>query len=184
MRIAVSAVVLVAALVGVFVYVESTEPSWYVRLRYPLEYEHIVRGHAEQYDLDAALLAAVIYRESEFDADARSSSGAIGLMQLLPDTAEGIAQLTGGGRFEVDDLYDPEINVRYGSFYLRRLLRKYGDERLALAAYNAGQANVDEWIAEGREEIPFPETREFVDNVLEARELYARAYADELALDD
>jgi soluble lytic murein transglycosylase len=184
MRIAISAAVLLAALAGVFLYVEQTEPSWYVRLRYPLEYEHIVRGHAEQYDLDAALLAAVIYRESKFDADARSSSGAIGLMQLLPDTAEGIAQLTGGSRFEVDDLYEPEINVRYGSFYLRRLLQKYEDERLALAAYNAGQANVDEWIAEGREEIPFPETREFVDNVLEARELYARAYADELALDD
>ena len=183
MRIAASAAVLVAALVGVFLYVEQSEPSWYVRLRYPLEYEHIVRGHAEQYDLDAALLAAVIYRESEFDADARSSSGAIGLMQLLPDTAEGIAQLTEGNRFVVDDLYDPEINVRYGSFYLRRLLRKYDDERLALAAYNAGQANVDEWIADGREEIPFPETREFVENVLDARELYARAYADELGLD-
>ena len=180
----VGGVLALAALVGVFLYVEQAEPSWYVRLRYPLEYEHIVRGHAEQYDLDAALLAAVIYRESEFDADARSSSGAIGLMQLLPDTAEGIAQLTGGSGFVVDDLYDPEINVRYGSFYLRRLLRKYEDERLALAAYNAGQANVDEWIAEGREEIPFPETREFVENVLDARELYARAYADELALDD
>ena len=184
MRVIVGGVVALAALVGVFLYVEQTEPSWYVRLRYPLEYEHIVRGHAEQYDLDAALLAAVIYRESEFDADARSSSGAIGLMQLLPDTAEGIAQLTGGSGFVVDDLSDPEINVRYGSFYLRRLLRKYEDERLALAAYNAGQANVDEWIAEGREEIPFPETREFVENVLDARELYARAYADELALDD
>jgi soluble lytic murein transglycosylase len=104
-------------------------------------------------------------------------------MQLLPDTAEGIAQLTGGSRFEVDDLYDPEINVRYGSFYLRRLLRKYDDERLALAAYNAGQANVDQWVAEGVEEIPFPETREFVDNVLEARDVYARVYADELGLD-
>ena len=184
MRVIVGGVLALAALVGVFLYVEQTEPSWYIRLRYPLEYEYIVRGHAEQYDLDAALLAAVIYRESEFDADARSSSGAIGLMQLLPDTAEGIAQLTGGSGFVVDDLYDPEINVRYGSFYLRRLLRKYEDERLALAAYHAGQANVDEWIAEGREEIPVPETREFVENVLDARELYARAYADELALDD
>ena len=183
MRIVLSAVVALAALAGVFIYVEQAEPSWYVRLRYPLEYEHIVRGHARQYELDPALIAAVIYHESEFDADARSSSGAVGLMQLLPDTAEGIAQLTGGSRFEVDDLYDPEINVRYGSFYLRRLLQKYDDERLALAAYNAGQANVDEWIAEGRDEIPFPETAEFVDNVLEARELYARAYADELALD-
>ena len=183
MRFVLSGVVLLAALVVGFFYVEDTNPSWYARLRYPLEYEHIVRGHARQYDLDPALLAAVIYRESKFDPDARSSSGAIGLMQLLPDTAQGIAQLTGGSRFEVDDLYEPEINVRYGSFYLRRLLLKYDDERLALAAYNAGQANVDEWIAEGEEGIPFPETREFVDNVLEAREVYARAYADELGLD-
>jgi peptidoglycan lytic transglycosylase len=179
-----SGVILLAALAAGFFYVEDTKPSWYARLRYPLEYEHIVRGHARQYDLDAALLAAVIYRESKFDPDARSSSGALGLMQLLPDTAEGIAQLTGGSRFEVDDLFDPEINVRYGSFYLRRLLRKYDDERLALAAYNAGQANVDEWIASGEEEIPFPETREFVDNVLEAREIYARAYPEELGLED
>jgi soluble lytic murein transglycosylase len=183
MRLILSGVILLAALAVGFLYVEDTKPSWYARLRYPLDYEHIVRGHARQYDLDAALLAAVIYRESKFDPDARSDSGAIGLMQLLPDTAEGIAQLTGGSRFEVDDLYDPEINVRYGSFYLRRLLRKYDDERLALAAYNAGQANVDRWIAAGEEEIPFPETREFVDNVLEAREIYARAYADELGLD-
>lgn len=183
MRFAVAAVVFLAALTVGFFYVEDTKPSWYARLRYPLEYEHIVRGHARQYDLDAALLAAVIYRESKFDPNARSSSGAIGLMQLLPETAEGIALYTGGSRFEVDDLYDPEINVRYGSFYLRRLLQKYEDERLALAAYNAGQANVDGWVAEGREEIPFPETREFVDNVLEARDVYARAYADELGLD-
>jgi soluble lytic murein transglycosylase len=183
MRLILSGVILLAALAVGFLYVEDTKPSWYARLRYPLDYEHIVRGHARQYDLDAALLAAVIYRESKFDPDARSDSGAIGLMQLLPDTAEGIAQLTGGSRFEVDDLYDPEINVRYGSFYLRRLLRKYDNERLALAAYNAGQANVDRWIAAGEEEIPFPETREFVDNVLEARDIYARAYADELGLD-
>jgi soluble lytic murein transglycosylase len=184
MKYVLGVVALLAALAVAFLYVEETKPSWYARLRYPLEYDHIVRGHARQYDLDAALLAAVIYRESKFDSDARSSSGAVGLMQLLPETAKGIAQLTGGNRFKVDDLFDPEINVRYGSFYLRRLLRKYEDERLALAAYNAGQANVDEWLAEGRREIPFPETREFVENVLETREIYERAYADELGLDD
>ena len=134
-------------------------------MRYPLEYEHIVVGHAKNYDLDPALLAAVIYRESKFDANARSSSGAVGLMQLLPDTAKGIAVHTGGHKFVVSDLYDPEINVRYGAFYLRRLIRKYGDVPLALAAYNAGQANVDEWSAGG--EIEFPETRQYVDEVLE-----------------
>jgi soluble lytic murein transglycosylase len=164
-----------------FLYVQRTTPEWYERLRYPLEYEHIVRGHAQNYDLDPALLAAVIYRESKFDADARSSSGAIGLMQLLPDTAKGIAVHTGGSRFRVRDLYDPEINVRYGSFYLRRLIVKYGDERSALAAYNAGQTNVDRWLESGAG-IQFPETRQYVDEVLEARGVYADAYADELGL--
>ena len=102
-------------------------------------------------------------------------------MQLLPDTAKGIALHTGGSQFEVSDLWDPEINVRYGAFYLRRLLNKYGDVRLALAAYNAGQANVDEWLANG-EGIVFPETRAYVDKVVSLRDVYARAYERELGL--
>jgi soluble lytic murein transglycosylase len=181
MRFVLAGVILVAALGAALFYAEETQPAWYARLRYPLEYEHILRGHAENYDLDAALLAAVVYRESKFDPDARSSSGAVGLMQLLPETAKGIAVHTGGSRFRVSDLYDPEINVRYGAFYLRRLIRKYGDQRLALAAYNAGQTNVDEWLASGGG-IRFPETRQYVDEVTEARDIYARAYADELGL--
>jgi soluble lytic murein transglycosylase len=181
MRVLVAGVVLLGALAATLLYFEETQPSWYARLRYPLEYEHIVRGHARQYELDPALVAAVIYRESKFEADAESSEGAIGLMQLLPDTALGIATFTEGTRFRVEDLYDPEINVRYGSFYLRRLLRKYDDERLALAAYNAGQANVDDWLAHGRG-IEFAETRGYVEDVLETRDIYARAYADDLSL--
>ena len=181
MRAVIAVCLLVAAGAAGFAYVHETQPAWYERLRYPLSYEQIVRGHAKNYDLDPALLAAVIYRESEFDASARSSSGAIGLMQLLPETAKGIALHTGGSRFVVADLFDPEINVRYGSFYLRRLIDKYGDTRLALAAYNAGQANVDAWRAAGKG-IVFPETREYVDSVLAARDVYADAYADELGL--
>jgi soluble lytic murein transglycosylase len=180
-RIFLSVLVLLAAAGAGVAYVQETQPPWYERLRYPLSYEQIVRGHARNYDLDPALLAAVIYRESKFDAGARSSSGAIGLMQLLPETAKGIALHTGGSRFVVSDLYNPEINVRYGAFYLRRLLTKYGDTKLALAAYNAGQANVDSWRAEGKG-IVFPETREYVDSVLETRDIYADAYADELGL--
>ncbi len=179
MRIFFSTLVLLALAGATLAYAEQTKPGWYARLRYPLAYEHIIVGHARNYELDAALVAAVIYRESKFDADARSRSGAIGLMQLLPDTARGIAINTGGTRFRVEDLYDPEINVRYGSFYLRRLLRKYGEERLALAAYNAGQANVDRWLARGGE-IEFAETREYVDDVLETRDVYARAFGGEL----
>jgi soluble lytic murein transglycosylase len=171
------AVVLVAA--GATVY--ATEPTWYLRARYPLEYEQIVRGHARNYDLDPALLAAVVYQESKFDAAARSSSGAVGLMQLLPETAKGIALRTGGAKFVVDDLLDPEINVRYGAWYLRHLLRKYDDERLALAAYNAGQTNVDRWRARGGE-IAFAETRHYVRRVGELRDVYARAYKSELGL--
>jgi soluble lytic murein transglycosylase len=174
--------VLVGAVAGSIVYVENSKPGWYARMRYPLAYEEIIRGHARNYQLDPALIAAVIYRESKFDAEARSSSGAVGLMQLLPDTARGIATYTGGSSFVVSDLEDPEINVRYGSFYLRRLIRKYEDVRLALAAYNAGQTNVDEWRAQGRG-IVFPETREYVDEVLEFQDVYRRAYSDELGLE-
>jgi soluble lytic murein transglycosylase len=183
MRVALSALVVLAAAGAGFAYVQQTQPPWYERLRYPLSYDHIVVGHARNYELDPALLAAVIYRESKFDAGAKSSSGAIGLMQLLPATAKGIALHTGGSRFRVADLYDPEINVRYGAFYLHRLLAKYGDTTLALAAYNAGQANVDSWRAEGKG-IVFPETREYVESVLATREVYADAYAKELGLDD
>jgi soluble lytic murein transglycosylase len=179
-RVVLSLFVLLAVAGGAFAYIQS-DPDWYVRLRYPLDYEHIVSGHAKNYDLDPALLAAVIYRESKFDAQAKSDSGAIGLMQLLPDTAKGIALHTGGSQFELSDLWDPEINVRYGAFYLRRLLNKYGNVRLALAAYNAGQANVDEWLAEGKG-IVFPETRQYVDEVLHARDIYAKTYADELGI--
>lgn len=182
MRYALVTLTLLGALTASGFYLEQEKPAWYGKIRYPLEYEHVIVGHARNYELDPALLAAVIYRESKFDPDARSSSGAVGLMQLLPDTAKGIALNTGGERFVVSDLVDPEINVRYGAFYLRRLLRKYEDERLALAAYNAGQRNVDEWLAESGGEIAFPETRQYVDDVLELREVYARSYEDELAL--
>ena len=138
-----------------------------------------MRGHAAHYDLDPALLAAVIEQESKFDASARSSTGAVGLMQLQPATAKGIAKYTGGSRFVVSDLVDPEINVRYGAWYLHHLLQKYRDERLALAAYNAGQQNVDRWRAAG-EGIQFAETREYVDRVERLKGIYRRAYAKEL----
>ena len=150
-----------------------------MRLRYPLHYQAIVRGHSRNYQLDPALLAAVIYQESKFRAHARSSSGAIGLMQLLPDTAKGIALHTGGTKFRVSDLDDPEINVRYGSWYLRHLLDKYGDERTALAAYNAGQENVDRWRAEGQG-VQFSETRAYVDRVEHLENLYRKGYRSEL----
>lgn len=166
---------LALAVGGLGLYVARSEPGWYLRARYPLRYEQIVRTHARNYELDPALLAAVIYTESKFEANARSDVGAIGLMQLLPETAKGIALRTGGGRFVVSDLYDPEINVRYGAWYLEHLLDKYRDEQTALAAYHAGQANVDRWRARGVG-IQFPQTRYYVDKVERLKRIYAHAY--------
>jgi soluble lytic murein transglycosylase len=164
-RVLVLAAVFAAAVGAVVV----SEPGWYLRLRYPLEYEAIIQGHARNYELEPALLAAVIYEESRFDERARSEAGAMGLMQLQPATAKGIAARTGGARFRVADLYDPEINVRYGAWYLRHLIDKYGDLRTALAAYNGGQGNVSRGIV-------YEETRAYVDDVLETRAVYRRAY--------
>lgn len=166
---------------GAFIYLQRAEPPWYARLWYPLRYASIVRGHAANYDLDPALLAAVIEQESKFDATARSSAGAVGLMQLQPATAKGIAKYTGGSKFVLSDLDDPEINVRYGAWYLHHLLQKYADERLALAAYNAGQENVDRWRA-AHEGIQFSETRAYVDRVERLKDIYRRAYPSELGL--
>ena len=164
---------------GAFAYLQHTEPAWWARVWYPLRYDSIVRAHARNYDLDAAFLAAVIEQESKFRADARSSTGAIGLMQLQPATAKGIALRTGGTKFVLSDLYVPELNVRYGAWYLHHLMTKYGDERLALAAYNAGQRNVDRWRAAGQG-VQFAETRAYIDKVEHLKTIYRRAYAHEL----
>jgi peptidoglycan lytic transglycosylase len=169
----------VAAAIGAFLYLQRTEPAWWARLWFPLRYDAVVRGHARNYHLDAALLAAVIDEESKFNTDAKSRTGALGLMQLQPQTAKGIAIRTGGSKFVVSDLYDPELNVRYGAWYLRNLLDKYGDERTALAAYNAGQENVDRWRA-AHEGVQFPETRAYVDRVEWLKKIYRRAYASRL----
>ena len=162
-----------------FVYLQRTEPPWWARLWYPLRYSTNVRVYASQDHLDPALLAAVIEAESKFNADARSGAGAIGLMQLTPGTAKGIAQYTGGSRFRVSDLTNPDINIRYGAWYLGHLFGKYGNERLALAAYNAGQDNVDRWRA-AHEGIRFAETRDYVDKVERLKKIYRRTYASQL----
>jgi soluble lytic murein transglycosylase len=152
----------------------------------PLRHEDIIRQQAEDKGLDPALIAAVIYAESHF-RDQTSHAGARGLMQITPTTAREIANRSGGTAFTEADLATPQINISYGSWYLRWLLRRYGENApLAVAAYNAGTGNVDKWI--GRDpglepaEIPFPETRHYVAKVLQAREDYQRIYARELGL--
>ena len=170
----------VVAAVGAAAYLWHSPPDAVQKVRYPLHYRPIVMGHARNYRIEPALLAAVIDVESKFRADAKSPSGAIGLMQLLPSTAHGIAVHTGGSQFQTQDLYNPEINVRYGSWYLRHLLDKYGDERTALAAYNAGQDNVDRWMAAGSG-IRFSETRAYVAKVEKLKDIYGDVWGPELS---
>jgi soluble lytic murein transglycosylase len=159
-------------------------------LALPLAHEDIIRQQAEAKELDASLLAAVIYAESRF-RDATSHAGARGLMQITPQTARYIANLSGGTAFEQGDLSTPQVNISYGAYYLRYLLRRYDRNTvLALAAYNGGEGNVDRWLAEastserafGKEQIPFAETREYVDRVLDARTSYREKYSRELGL--
>jgi soluble lytic murein transglycosylase len=156
----------------------------------PLSETSVIRQQAAEKHLDPALIAAVIFAETKFDPRP-SSAGAEGLMQILPDTAYFIAHLSGGSRFTAADLATPQINVAYGSYYLRYLLNHYdGNEMLAVAAYNAGLANVDSWVAQagaaGRPltvaAIPFPETRAYVQRVLEAQRDYRATYPRELGL--
>ena len=156
----------------------------------PLRHDDIIRQQAADKNLDPALIAAVIYEESRF-RDQTSHAGARGLMQITPETADAIAKHSGGTRFTQADLATPQINISYGSYYLRLLIDHYGgNETLAIAAYNAGMGNVDEWVAEAggadafksADHIPFPETRAYVENVMQSRQDYRKNYADELGL--
>ncbi len=175
----------VAALIGVFVaalLLNGVFDHALKELTLPLRHEDVIRQQAEEKEVDAALIAAVIYSESKF-SDQTSSAGARGLMQITPEAAEYIEKRSGGTTFRLSDLSDPELNIRYGTFLLRELLDRYdGDEAAALAAYNAGPGNADKWGGAGLtvEEIPFPETRAYVEEVLEKREEYRRRYATEL----
>jgi soluble lytic murein transglycosylase len=156
----------------------------------PLRHDDIIRQQAADKNVDAALIAAVIYEESRF-RDQTSKAGARGLMQITPETADFIARRSGGIRFQQSDLATPQINIAYGAWYLRYLIDHYeGNDTLAVAAYNAGQSNVDRWVEraggpdnfDSARHIPFPETRAYVENVQERRQEYREHYADELGL--
>ena len=157
-------------------------------LSLPLRNQDVIRQQAAAKHLDPALIAAVIYAETKFDPRP-SSAGAQGLMQILPKTAEFLARRSGAGTFTTADLATPEVNISYGSYYLRYLLDEYGGSTLlALAAYNGGESNVSHWLAAARDgghrftigDVRFPETRAYVLKVLRAQRDYRRSYPTEL----
>jgi soluble lytic murein transglycosylase len=148
----------------------------------PLRHDDIIRQQSREKGVDASLIAAVIYAESRFN-DQTSSAGARGLMQITRDTADYVERRSGGTTFEFEDLADPDINIRYGTFYLREQLDNFGgNEVAALAAYNAGPGRATDWGASelDLEDIGFEETRAYVEEVLDKREEYRREYTEEL----
>ncbi len=169
--------------------VHQSMPSWYARMWYPLDYETAIVEESRRNGLDPTLVAAVIYTESGFIPDSRSGQGAVGLMQMLPSTAQFVASQPGRPSPSPDDLEDPRTNIAYGTRYLRYLIDRHDSVPLALAAYNGGESNVAQWLARARREgrelrvpegLPFPETRGFVRRVLDAQPIYQRTYGDRL----
>lgn len=155
--------------------------TWY----YPLKYRESVERHARYHQVDPLLVTAVMRVESDFNRYAISSKGARGLMQLMPETAKWAAELMGIDGFDLEQLFDPEINIAIGVWYLSTLRQQFeGDTVLALAAYNGGRTNVLRWLREEAwsgevetvQDIPFPETRGYVQKVLHTYQWYRRIY--------
>ena len=153
------------------------------RFIYPFPYRELVFSHAAAFSVDPFLLAAVMKAESNFNPLAASPKGALGLMQIMPETGHWIAEKLGEENFRPDDLFNPQTSIKYAAWYISDLNREFcGNVLLVLAAYNGGRGNVEAWLA-GRqisggriEEIPFPETRRYVKKVLFYYAVYRHLY--------
>ncbi len=183
-------VILGLVLVAVGLIIHSSQPAWYARFWYPIGYQQAINREAGLTELDPALLAAVIWRESDFDPTARSSRGAVGLTQVLPSTAADIAAAPNPPVGRLADLMDPEVNIAYGAWYLRLLIDRHGGSVVeGLSAYNAGSANLTKWkqqaLTSGHAfqvpaDVPFPETKAYVEDIMDAWPIYRRTYGDQL----
>lgn len=177
-----SAVVAAGVTAGILLGVVGKVDEAIQELTLPLRHEDIIRQQAAEKEIDASLIAAVIYAESRF-RDQTSDAGARGLMQITPETALDIAKRSEAQTFVLKDLGDPQINISYGTYHLRDLLDQYEDNVVAaLAAYNAGSGNVDRWGGADLtlDDIRFPETRGYVEDVLDKQQAYRDKYAEEL----
>lgn len=154
---------------------------------YPREYAEYVELYSEKYGVPEALIYAVIRTESDFDSGAVSPVGAVGLMQMMPDTFRWLTDEILFDHLESGMLYDPETNIKYGTYLLSRFYDRYGSWEVTLAAYNGGVGNVDKWLEDpayadgegGLKKIPFKETRNYVKRVADAQKTYERLYGDQ-----
>lgn len=176
-----------ACIVLLFSYFYFTQGTDYIarHYAYPLEYREVVEATASEYKVPYELVAGVILAESKFKHDAQSSPGAVGLMQLMPDTAHWIAEQLNQPTMTDADITEPTTNIKLGTWYLAYLLDEFkGNKILALAAYNAGRGHVEDWMKQygwdydfsDISKIPFPETRDYVKNVLANEQKYKELY--------
>ena len=139
----------------------------------PKKYASIIDRYASEFGVDETEIFAIIETESKFNKDAKSSAGAIGLMQIMPDTGRWIAT-TLGIEFEINELFDPNVNVRFGAFYLSYLHGKFSEDWVVYASYNAGEGVVSRWVEENikKDEIPYAETKNYVQKVFKAKKYF------------
>lgn len=178
--------VLPLALVGVLALLALAAifgPHWYQRLYHPVAYREVIGGAARRSNIDPYLLLALVHAESGFDPQVVSKRGAVGLTQVMPETADDIMKARGRKTgVSVKQLKNPEFNVEIGAEYLAQLRERYdGDYTMALAAYNAGIVNADRWekgSGDPAARIDFPQTRHYVDKVLKERDSYKKLYPE------
>ena len=169
----------------VLIFIVFKPQNWFLKKIYKLEYNEYVYRYAKENEVDPYLIFSIIKAESNFARNIESSSGAIGLMQLMEATAIEMANEIGEEIVIKEALYNPEINIKIGTNYYAYLIKRYdGNKELALAAYNAGMGNVDSWIKEGiikedgsdLENIPFKETNNYVRKIVRNYRIYKNLY--------
>ncbi|GAB7388601.1 lytic transglycosylase domain-containing protein [Bacillaceae bacterium] len=172
-------------LLFLFIFLNS---SFFWKLMYPVSYKKEVMQAAAKYRVDPFLILAIIQIESNFTSDRISHKGAVGMMQIMPDTAEWIIEQAGFSPLVIHDLDEPRINIEIGSWYLSFLEKQFDRNVVAvIAAYNAGPGKVLRWLREdvwdgsyqNLQQIPYGETRHYVQRVLYYYDKYQEIYRDE-----
>lgn len=145
-------------------------------VRFPKKYKLEIEKYCADYSLDFDLVCGIIWTESKFNPNALSKAGARGLMQLMPSTAQWCASKL-GVKYYTDMLFVPEYNIMLGTYYYTYLYNRFGDENLALSAYNAGESNVRDWVASGLSEPKFKETQNYLKRTNYAKKIYKKIYS-------